>query len=178
MECTGLGEINVMALLRGMSDPVKGKTFDIEETTLTMGRGPDNQLCLADASVSTHHCVIEREGQKYTLRDLDSTNGTRLNGQMVKTSRLNPKDIIQVGSVNLLFDGEGIEIDPDAQEASVSRKTSGPVTTIETRTPGDTPVSSAFGKKSDNRRIVNAAIFLIAALVAAALVVFIIKLIR
>lgn len=165
-----------MALLRGMSDPVKGKIFEIEDDSLTIGRGPDNKLCLSDPSVSTHHCVVERDQSKYTLRDLGSTNGTRLNGQSVTSARLNPKDIIQVGSVNLLFDGQDVVAVTDEERVAPQKVASGPIAVVEEqRTPGAV-VSSAFGKKRDSRRIVNAAIYIIAALVIAALVLFVMKL--
>ncbi len=163
-----------MASIRGMSDPVKGSIFELTDDALTIGRLPENQASVPDPSVSGKHCVIERDGNKFTVRDLGSTNGTQLNGIKVNSSRLKPKDIIKVGSVDLMFDGENVEIDSGSgAEASGQSKTA--KINIEEHAVGSTQVSSAFGKKRDLRRVVNAAIYLLAALVLAALVFFIRK---
>ena len=53
--------------------------------------------------------MVLKDGQKFILRDLDSTNGTRVNGAPAHDSQLSRKDIIQVGNVELMFDGTDIE---------------------------------------------------------------------
>jgi len=95
-----------MAILIGMSGDVKGKSFVIEHETVSMGRKSENTIKLASAAVSGRHCEIAFEGGHYVLRDLDSTNGTRLNSQPVTEAPLNPKDLIQVGTVEFMFDAE------------------------------------------------------------------------
>ncbi|HZJ17269.1 MAG TPA: FHA domain-containing protein, partial [Chthoniobacteraceae bacterium] len=55
-------------------------SFDLIEDTITVGRVEDNMIQIDDASVSSHHAELVRDGDDYLLRDLDSTNGTRLNG--------------------------------------------------------------------------------------------------
>jgi pSer/pThr/pTyr-binding forkhead associated (FHA) protein len=98
-----------MAALIGMSGDVKGKTFPIESDIITIGRSKDNTIPIDNPTVSGHHCSIIRNGDRYLLRDLESTNGTRLNSKDVTESKLLPKDIVQVGSVEFLFDSEPME---------------------------------------------------------------------
>ncbi len=164
-----------MASIRGMSNPVKGSIFELTGDTLTIGRSPDNQACIRDASVSGKHCVIERDGNKYTLRDLDSTNGTHINGVKIKVSRLKPKDIIKIGSVDLLFDGENVEIDTETETVASERSKTSKIVNVEEQAVGQTQVSSAFGKKRDLRRVVNALVFLLAALVLGLLIFFVLR---
>jgi pSer/pThr/pTyr-binding forkhead associated (FHA) protein len=98
-----------MASLTGMSADVKGRVFQLDQEVTTLGRSKDNTIIIENPTVSGHHCSVTREGNAFILRDLESTNGTRLNGKEVSQTRLRPKDLIQVGSVEFLFDGEEVE---------------------------------------------------------------------
>lgn len=95
-----------MAILIGMSGDVKGKSFVIEHEDVTIGRKSENTIRLNSAAVSGRHCMIAFDGRHYVLKDLDSTNGTRLNSQPVTEAPLNPKDLVQVGTVEFMFDAE------------------------------------------------------------------------
>ena len=103
-----------MAVLVGMSDMIKGRRFEVDMDQVTIGRRPSNVIIIDDPSISGEHCVVLKDGQKFVLRDLGSTNGTNLNGTPVHESRLSRKDIIQVGNVELMFDGTDI----DGEEAA------------------------------------------------------------
>jgi pSer/pThr/pTyr-binding forkhead associated (FHA) protein len=48
-----------------------------------IGRAPSNQIVIDHPSVSAHHAVLLRTGDSYSLKDLDSKNGTRINGDFV-----------------------------------------------------------------------------------------------
>lgn len=64
--------------------PMDGLDRRVEGERLEMGRGPENDLPLAmDASVSSHHARIVREGQSHWLEDLDSRNGTYLGEERI-----------------------------------------------------------------------------------------------
>ena len=105
-----------MAVLMGMSGDVKGKSFPIDRDEITLGRSSDNVIPLNNATVSSHHAAVRREGDNYVLRDLGSTNGTRVNSREVKETILRPKDLVQVGSVEFLFNSEAMSFE-DAQAA-------------------------------------------------------------
>ena len=106
-----------MAVLIGMSGEVKGRNFPIESEGLTIGRKADNKVAIENASVSGHHAIIARDGEHYTLRDLGSTNGTRVNSHETKEAVLKPKDLIQFGSVEFLFNSEELASGEEASQA-------------------------------------------------------------
>ncbi|MDP2874554.1 MAG: FHA domain-containing protein [Holophaga sp.] len=75
---------------------------------LTVGRGPGNALCLEDASVSSHHAVFRHTGGQWLLQDLDSTNGTWVNGNRIQgRAWLSPGDAVRFGVVNVRLEGFG-----------------------------------------------------------------------
>jgi hypothetical protein len=98
-----------MAALIGMSGDVKGKTFPIDRDVFTVGRSKDNAVMLDNPTVSGHHCSIIRDGDRFVLRDLESTNGTRLNAKEVTESKMRPKDLVQIGSVEFIFDSDQLD---------------------------------------------------------------------
>ncbi len=74
----------------------------------TLGRHPNNTLRLVDREVSKEHCVIEKVAGTYLLRDLNSSNGTFVNGRKVREHRLRDGDEISLGNSRLVFtSGEG-----------------------------------------------------------------------
>lgn len=74
-------------------------------TRITIGRHPSNDLCLEDdEELSRLHAVLERLGPSWVVRDLNSSNGTRVNGSLVSGERpLMDGDEIRVGSARLVF---------------------------------------------------------------------------
>ncbi|HEY7544527.1 MAG TPA: tetratricopeptide repeat protein [Blastocatellia bacterium] len=74
-----------------------GGVFILEEPRFTIGRGPQNSLCLPDAAVSRYHAQIVRLGRDFLLQDLGSTNGSYVNGVRVSEQLLNNDDTIQFG---------------------------------------------------------------------------------
>lgn len=117
-----------MASLIGMSSEVKGKTFALDREEVTIGRAKDNTIVIESPTVSGHHCSIRRDSNGFLLKDLESTNGTRLNSKEISEARLRPKDIIQIGSVEFLFDATPEEalVGETTAEAQVE-VTAGPV---------------------------------------------------
>src|SRR5437868_6161528 len=80
-----------------------GGKASLERGKVTIGRTSESNIVLQDTQASRNHCVVERVGRDYVLRDLDSRNGTRVNGQLVSNVVLAPNDVIQIGSTNLTF---------------------------------------------------------------------------
>src|SRR3954470_1704030 len=64
---------------------------------ISIGRHPTNAVVLADGMSSRQHCIVEREGDRFRVRDLNSSNGTRLNGQIIRNATLAHGDVITIG---------------------------------------------------------------------------------
>jgi len=75
----------------------------LEDDGLVAGRDISADLILDDGSVSRQHCCWERNGDGFRLRDLNSTNGTRVNGELVTVATLRSGDTIQVGGFLFKF---------------------------------------------------------------------------
>jgi predicted component of type VI protein secretion system len=73
--------------------------YELAEDLITIGRAPDNTIVIDDASVSSHHAQLELSGEVYRLKDLESTNGTRVNGIPVTETALRFDDRIRFGRV-------------------------------------------------------------------------------
>jgi adenylate cyclase len=94
--------------------------FPLGEKT-SLGRHPNNTLRLVDREVSKEHCTIERVGVTFLLRDLNSSNGTFVNGRKVRELRLRDGDEIALGNSRLVFHaGEGSGAQAPASSAGVT----------------------------------------------------------
>ena len=83
-----------------------GDVFDRELTTAEtqIGKGPRNDIVIADPAVSTAHAMVRLEGSAYTVNDIGSRNGTFVNGDRIAESRqLNHGDVIGIGLTKLTF---------------------------------------------------------------------------
>lgn len=81
----------------------KGRIFRDLPTPVTIGREEGNLLRLNDERVSRYHAKVQIDNDDYILTDLESTNGTRVNGFVVQIRRLRFGDRISVGRTILLF---------------------------------------------------------------------------
>ena len=73
------------------------RTFVTASGPMTIGRGTDNGMALADDGVSRHHARLQARGGMLILTDLGSTNGTRVNGHHVDEVAIGQGDLIEVG---------------------------------------------------------------------------------
>lgn len=80
-----------------------GKEMVIQRPLVSIGTLPENDLALADATVSRRHAVIEETPNGYVLRDLDSTNGTFVDGVRIREGYLSPGAIIRLGHTEISF---------------------------------------------------------------------------
>jgi pSer/pThr/pTyr-binding forkhead associated (FHA) protein len=95
----------------------KGRVYRDLTIPVTIGREEGNALRLNDERVSRYHAKIQYEDGDIILTDLDSTNGTRVNGQTVQIRRLRAGDQVSIGRTMLLF-GTMDEIDSRRQAQS------------------------------------------------------------
>jgi hypothetical protein len=81
----------------------RGRVFRELQTPLTIGREEGNGLRLNDERVSRYHAKVQQDNGDIIITDLESTNGTRVNGNVVQIRRLRLGDCITVGRSLLLF---------------------------------------------------------------------------
>lgn len=155
-----------MAVLIGMSGDVKGKTFNLDEGDFSVGRSSDNTVSINNATVSGHHCKITRDGEHFVLRDLGSTNGTRVNTKDIQEHTLKPKDLVQVGSIEFLFNSDA-DFTNEGDEAPMTN-TEVIVGVGRTAAPDSFDNISPFGtRQRDNSTVWIAVIGIMAALALA-----------
>ncbi|HUQ70300.1 MAG TPA: FHA domain-containing protein [Planctomycetaceae bacterium] len=92
----------------------RGRVFADLVTPITIGREDDNDIQLNDDRTSRFHAKLQDDGGQVILTDLESTNGTRVNGHPVQMKVLQPGDLVAIGRCVLLFgDPPGWNVDAD-----------------------------------------------------------------
>src|SRR3954468_21775574 len=86
-----------------IAGPLQGTVFALAEDEISIGRDTTSGVRLGDPSVSRQHSLVRREGPCFKIVDLDSFNGTYVNGIPVLEHSLHHGDQIAVGDVLLLF---------------------------------------------------------------------------
>lgn len=163
-----------MAVLIGMSAEVKGQTHEIDTSGLTIGRSAGNTIVIDNPTVSGKHCVITFDGETCRLKDLGSTNGTRVNARDITETELKPKDLVQVGSIEFLYNSEDI---PLSEAEAIYNKTE----IVEASGPAVKPTSfnsiSPFGaRRRENQSVWTLVIGVTAVLALGAVAFFLYQL--
>src|SRR6188472_3875640 len=89
--------------LRVLDGADRGRVFDGLTTPITIGREEGNTIQLNDERVSRFHVKIQEDQNKIVITDLESTNGTKVNGEDIQLRILRYGDIISLGRSVLLF---------------------------------------------------------------------------
>jgi pSer/pThr/pTyr-binding forkhead associated (FHA) protein len=89
--------------LRVLDGADRGRGFLNLEPPVTIGREEGNTIQLNDERVSRYHAKIQTDHEKVVLTDLESTNGTKVNGEDVQLRNLRFGDVIQVGRTVMVF---------------------------------------------------------------------------
>lgn len=92
-----------MAKLIIMLDGVTLNELILDQPRITLGRAPSNDVHLDDGTVSGKHAVFHVLGKEVFVEDLDSTNGTLVNGQRVHRRQLRHGDVLRIGQHELKF---------------------------------------------------------------------------
>ncbi len=163
-----------MAYLVLMDGPDKGQRYELPEGTIAIGRAGENDIRVEGPAVSGQHCTLTVESGVITLKDAGSTNGTRVNDEVVAEATLYRGDVITLGSTPVMI--EGSDVPAREGDAAVGGGIERPRVDIRPRTTRSrTPVQrpSDFGKRRDHNKRWKIVILLIGVAVAVALVVFI-----
>jgi pSer/pThr/pTyr-binding forkhead associated (FHA) protein len=90
-----------MAKLVILTQGMTGRTHELKVDKTTIGRVEDNTFQIAESSVSSHHCEVLLRGEEVVVKDLNSTNGTFINGEKITESVLKPGNTLRVGQIEL-----------------------------------------------------------------------------
>ena len=111
-----------MAKLVILTQGLNGRAHELNVDRTTIGRVEDNTFQIAESSVSSHHCEVLLRGSDVVIKDLNSTNGTFINGEQITERVLKPGQTLRLGQVELkLEDGK-----PASAAASAPAKAPAP----------------------------------------------------
>ena len=123
--------------LVGIAGPLNGSTFALDEAEVCIGREAGNQVSVSSAWISRRHCALRREGDRVVVHDLESRNGTFVNGVPVQCQELKHGDLLTVGDCSFRF---------VCQEEAEAAAQSAPVQLEETNTAMLVPLWMAAGE--------------------------------
>jgi pSer/pThr/pTyr-binding forkhead associated (FHA) protein len=95
-----------MAKLVILTQGLTGRERELNVDRTTIGRVEDNTFQIAESSVSSHHCEVLLRGSDVVIKDLNSTNGTFINGEPITESVLKPGQTLRLGQVELKLETE------------------------------------------------------------------------
>ena len=89
----------------GREGPNTGNSFSVGDVPVTFGRKPDNTVVVGSRAASRYHAEVRRDDDgRYVLVDLDSSNGTLVNGRRIKRYTLRPGDLFVIGNETFCFE--------------------------------------------------------------------------
>ncbi|MGZ5552775.1 MAG: FHA domain-containing protein [Chthoniobacterales bacterium] len=135
-------------------------THELTEEMTTIGRAAENAIHIDDPSVSSRHAQVNKVGETFHLQDLESTNGTRVNGETITSVALRSGDKVRFGKVEARFEGAASGeaqpmptfTDADAKPAETSAR------------PADFENASPFPRRRTDKDPIRTAVYAAAAL--------------
>lgn len=121
--------MNMATLYHIGDDGSQSERWELSEQPVMVGRCGQAQIRIRDEGLSRRHFLIARDGQDYILKDLNSLNGTWVDGHRVLAERLHHYDHILAGHTRFLF------VEPGAPSTNAGQSFSGPHGTV--MIPGD-----------------------------------------
>ena len=126
-------------------DGVVIKEVQVTKDKTTLGRRPYNDIVIDNLAVSGEHAVLQLVGGNVFLEDLNSTNGTYINGKAVKKQLLQHNDTVEIGKYKIKF---LVDEGSDYEKTMIMRSDTPLPTALGARSPSGpstTPSSSGFG---------------------------------
>jgi hypothetical protein len=99
-----MAEGPVLVVCKG---PEVGDRFYIDRPKLTLGRDPHSDIFLNDVTVSREHAEISTGGGEVVIKDVESLNGTYVNGVRVDAAQLSTGDVVQIGTFQMVYAAGG-----------------------------------------------------------------------
>ncbi len=94
------------------------KTYQLDRSRLVVGREPKCEIQIDNLGISREHCAFSQRGEAYLIQDLNSSNGTYVNGKKITEHFLNNDDEIIIGKYKLVFknDAQQPTKEPEAEQ--------------------------------------------------------------
>jgi hypothetical protein len=160
-----------MAKLVVLSVGMTGRTQELKVDKTTIGRVDDNTFQIAEPSVSSHHCEVLLRGTDVVVKDLNSTNGTFINGEQITEKVIKPGQILRLGQIEMRLETD-VPAAPGKKHLDQTMVMQRGVSLNEleqgTRTGGFGTKGSGFSKKDDKA---NKIFWVVASLVGLVIVV-------
>jgi len=135
------------ASVMAIAGPIRGQIVSLTGEALSIGRASGNQLSISDLALSRHHCCIGCESGQTVIRDLESHNGTFVNGLPIRERTLEHGDQIKIGHSIFVF---VLSETTDVELANVSESPQNPaLQTIELSRHPHAPVLKEAAKAGD-----------------------------
>ena len=135
-----------MAKLVVLTQSMAGRSCDLATDVTTVGRVEENAFQIAEPSVSSRHCEILLRGGDVVVKDLNSTNGTFINGEKISEAVLKPGQTLRLGNVELKLDTPGA---PAPAPSTAPAATSGAPTAPAPATPAPSAPAPASPAKKE-----------------------------
>ena len=164
-----------MPKLVAISEGLTGRFIELKTEKVSIGRVEDNTFQIAEPSVSSHHCELFMRGQDVMVKDLNSTNGTFINGEKITEAPLRTGQILRLGQVEM-------RLETGTAPASSTRRVLDQTKVIPQGVrPGDLEQggrpanleSSVFRKKTNKTNLIFMSVGIVLALVIIGLLVFV-----
>lgn len=107
----------IVPLLRIISEG-ETTTYDLAEGKVTLGRDDSNTVVLQDKAASSLHAHVLHTSDGWHIDDLQSTNGTSVNGKSIKNRRLRGGDRIKIGTTEIIFEDADAAVSEDGIAAT------------------------------------------------------------
>lgn len=101
--------MGLRAVLTIQNGGFEGMTYELGPEPTVIGRNPNTDITLLDEGISREHAIIEldEDGELFSIEDLQSTNGTKVNGKRVRSCPLADGDEVLIGQTLFRFSLQG-----------------------------------------------------------------------
>jgi pSer/pThr/pTyr-binding forkhead associated (FHA) protein len=119
------------------------KSFDLSKPTTVLGRKTDADLRIPLSDISRSHCEFVLRNGSVKVRDLDSSNGTFVNGEQITESELGAGDVVRLGPISFTvqIDGQPADVKPPSEKPAPAKKS---------ESSGAPTIAPATGDESDD----------------------------
>jgi pSer/pThr/pTyr-binding forkhead associated (FHA) protein len=128
------------------------KTYELDDALITIGRLPENKICISNMGISRRHAKLEKDSNdNYTLSDFSSLNGTFVNNKKVSKAVLAAGDVITIGKYSIVFEpGEPVDTAQEPQSKGSREQAPGTEPSSPTMDAKDIPAKEQTSPASDH----------------------------